>query len=56
MTVTTGDGLQLTNSSNTFYISKLRAEAPVEKTIQFSVLPNAEQPRYCTGFAPAPDC
>lgn len=42
MTITTGDGLQLTNSSNTFYISKLRAEAPIEKTIKFSVLPNAE--------------
>ncbi|MEG1779089.1 MAG: hypothetical protein RR263_03225, partial [Oscillospiraceae bacterium] len=42
MTVTTGDGLQLTNSSNTFYISKLKSDVPITKTMNFTVLPNAE--------------
>ena len=42
MKVTTSEGLQLTNSSNTFYISKLSKNASFEKELDISALSTAE--------------
>lgn len=42
MKVTTSEGLQLTNSSNTFYISKLNKNSSFEKELNISALSTAE--------------
>ncbi len=42
MKVTTSDGLQITNSSNTFYIKSLKKNSSFQKQLQISALPNAE--------------
>lgn len=42
MKVTTSDGLQITNSSNTFYIKNLKKNSSFEKELNISALPNAE--------------
>ncbi len=42
MKVTTSDGLQLTSSSNTFYMDRLKRSDSFDKELAISVLPNAE--------------
>ncbi len=46
MKVTAAEGLQLTNSSNTFYLSRLKKNASFEKELSISALPTAEAKSY----------
>ncbi len=46
MKVTAADGLQLTNSSNTFYLNKLKKNASFEKELTLSALSTAEAKAY----------
>ncbi len=46
MKITAADGLQLTNSSNTFYLSRLKKNASFEKDLNISALSTAEAKSY----------